>query len=135
MLPRKYSSSEAVPTAAKYTYQSNIYEFPLILRMHLGRMLSFGVGGYYAIVKGDIGVASEVGGAKGSTRASYGDSAQTTSDFGAVTSLALRFRMLPLIYLLIDGRYTIGMKNNSTAAGGDRKYNDMQLLAGLQLGF
>jgi hypothetical protein len=64
----------------------------------------------------------------------YASQNQSDTDYGVATSLALTLRFAPLIHILFDGRYLIGLKN-TTLAGGDRKFNDMELLAGLQLGF
>jgi hypothetical protein len=133
--PRKFSYSTVTPTVTKYTATATAYEFPALLRFHLGRTLSFGLGGYYAKAKGDIGLDSETNGVKSSQGVTFASQQQSDSDYGIATSLALTMRLAPLTHLLVDGRYLIGLKNNSLAAGGDRKYNDMELLAGLQFGF
>lgn len=134
VMPRTYESSDALAgTTTKYS--AKIYQFPALLRMHLGRFLSFGAGGYYTRAAGDITTETKSPAGTSSQATTYTARNQTTTDFGALASLALYFRLAPLTHLTFDGRYAMGMKNNSTVAGSDRKFNDMQLLAGLQFGF
>lgn len=134
VMPRAYESTDvAANTTTRYS--AKIYQFPALLRMHLGRFLSFGVGGYFARAAGDISTETKSSAGTSAQSTTYTARNQTTSDFGALASLALYFRMAPLTHLTFDGRYAMGMKNNSTVAGSDRKFNDMQLLAGLQFGF
>ena len=45
--PRKFSFGTTSPTTANFTVIANGYEFPALLRLHMGRTLSFGFGGYY----------------------------------------------------------------------------------------
>ena len=135
VMPRTYESSTVVPTVTTTKYSAKIYQFPALLRMHLGRVLSFGVGGYYARAAGDITTETKSSAGTSAQTTTYTARSQTTTDFGALASLALYFRLAPLTHLTFDGRYAMGMKNNSTIAGSDRKFNDMQLLAGLQFGF
>jgi len=135
-MPRKYEYNTAVPTSTKTTLSGKMYEFPVLLRMHLGRLFSLGVGGYYAKAAGQISGETQTEGAGTTTQVyTYAARNQTETDYGALVSLALYMRMAPLTYFTVDGRYAMGMKNTSTIAGSERKYNDMQLLAGLQFGF
>ncbi len=135
-MPRKYDYNTAVPTSTKTTLSGKMYEFPVLLRMHLARLFSLGVGGYYAKAAGQISGETQTEGAGTTTQAfTYAARNQTETDYGALVSLALYMRMAPLTYFTVDGRYAMGMKNTSTIAGSERKYNDMQLLAGLQFGF
>lgn len=133
--PRKFSFSTATPVAAKFTMSANAYEFPVLLRFHLGRFFSFGVGGYYAKAKGDIALATEMNGATSSSSTTFAAQNQSDSDYGIATSIALTSRLGPLTHLVLDGRYLIGLKNDSLAASGNMKFNDMEVLAGLQFGF
>ncbi|HEY8279658.1 MAG TPA: hypothetical protein VIH99_08545 [Bdellovibrionota bacterium] len=126
---------KAGDTGSKIAYSGKMYEFPALLRAHLGRTLSLGIGGYFAKVSGDITETTTTGSSSTTRVVSPATLNQTATDHGIVTSLALALRLAPLTYLLFDGRYTIGLKNNSTAAGGERKFNDSQLLAGLEFGF
>ena len=133
--PRKFSHATLSPSDAKITYTANMYQFPVLFRAHLGRTFSLGVGAYYAKAKGDLTVESVTNSGKSSQKATFASQGLSDSDYGLASSVAISFRLLPLTYLLLDGRYLMGLKNNSTVVGGDRKYNDMQLLAGLQFGF
>jgi|GEM_PF-4362975 len=135
-MQRKYEYNTVVPTNTRTTVSASLYEFPVLLRMHLGRLFSLGVGGYYAKAAGDLGTETRTeGGPASKQTATYTSRNLTSTDYGALVSLALYFRLAPITHFTIDGRYAIGMKNNSTVAGTERKYNDMQLLAGLQFGF
>ncbi|MGZ3657602.1 MAG: hypothetical protein ACXVB9_05855 [Bdellovibrionota bacterium] len=133
--PRKFTYSTAVPSATTVTATAKVYEFPALLRFHLGRTFSFGMGGYYASGKGDIGVETNANGTTTSQSVTYASQNQTNSDYGLLGSIAFTMRLGPLTHLVFDGRYLAGLKNNSTIAGSDRKYNDLELLAGLQFGF
>lgn len=134
MIPRAYQTTD-LATNVTTRYSGKIYEIPALLRMHLGRLMSFGVGGYVAKASGELSTETTTGTAVSSGTTTYLARNQTTGDFGALASLALYFRLGPVTYLTFDGRYTMGLRNNSTVAGSDRKFNDMQLLAGLQIGF
>ena len=133
--PRKFSYSTAVPNATTVTSSAKVYEFPVALRLHLGRNFSLGFGGYYAMGKGDITQETTSAAGASSQTVSYASQSQTDSDYGLLGSIQAGFRLTPLTHLVFDARYLMGLKNNSTIAGSDRKYNDLELLAGLQLGF
>jgi len=133
--PRKFSYSTAIPNATTVTSSGKVYEFPALLRLHMGRTFSLGFGGYYAMGKGDITQETTSEAGKSTQSVTYASQSQTDSDYGLLGSAQLRFRLTPLTFLLFDARYLMGLKNNSTVAGSDRKYNDFELLAGLQLGF
>jgi hypothetical protein len=113
-----------------------LYEFPVLLRLNLPGPLSFGIGGYYAHYQGKIAEeTSTVGGNTVGAEYSYESRSATTTDYGLATSLALAFPMAPLMRLLFDARYTMGLKDNDIRATNTLKYNDLQFLAGLQVGF
>ena len=112
-----------------------LYQFPVLLRLNLGSMLSFGFGGYYARYQGKIFEQSTSGAAITSGEYAYSDKFATEHDYGLATSLALYFPMAPMMKLLLDGRYTMGLRDNDTRDTFQLKYNDYQLLAGLQIGF
>jgi hypothetical protein len=133
--PRKYSLATAVPTATNVTYTGKTYEFPAALRIHLGRNFSLGFGGYYAMSKGDVQQQTTSAAGSSTQSVTYASQNQTDSDYGLLGSIQAGFRLTPLTHLVFDARYLMGLKNNSTIAGSDRKYNDLELLAGLQLGF
>lgn len=133
--PRKFSYSTAVPTATTVTSTSKVYEFPAAFRFHLGRNFSLGFGGYYAMGKGNLTQQTTSDAGSSTQNVTYASQGQTDSDYGLLGSAQIAFRLTPLTHLVFDGRYLMGLKNNSTIAGSDRKYNDFELLAGLQLGF
>ncbi len=121
--------------ATETTTSKDLYEFPALLRFNLGSSLSFGFGGYYAHYQGKISEETKTGNAITSAEYNYSDKSATTTDYGLATSVALGFSIGPLTKLLFDGRYTMGLKDNDTQGTNALKYNDFQLLTGLQIGF
>ena len=121
--------------ATETTTEKNLYEFPALIRFNLGSSLSFGFGGYYAHYQGKIFEETTTGNNTTSAEYNYSDKFATTTDYGLATSVALGFTIAPLTKLLFDGRYTMGMKDNDTQGTNALKYNDFQLLSGLQIGF
>lgn len=135
-MARKFEFTTVVPVSSTVTLNAKMYEFPVLLRMHLGSFFSLGVGAYYARGSGEISGETKLSnGATSKQIYTYASRNQTVSDYGALASIALYFHLAPLTQLLLDGRYTIGMKNNNTVAGSERKFNDSQFLAGLRFGF
>ncbi len=131
-----------LPRSFQYTplYYTNItvtlktIQYPVLLRAYLFDMLSIGAGGYYA--KYISGVKYET-----STPAGIQNTSNTLalsnleeSDYGLVGSVAIYIPFSKLSRLMLDGRYTVGLKDNSLATN-EIKYNDIQVLAGLQVGF
>jgi len=133
--PRKFSYSTAVPNATTVTSTNKVYEFPALLRFHLGRKFSLGFGGYYEVGKGNISQQTTSDAGSSTQNLTYASQHQTDSDYGLLGSAQMAFRLTPLTHLIFDARYLMGLKNNSTVAGSSRKYNDFELLAGLQFGF
>lgn len=127
-------SSQTVGTTTTMT-KKELYEFPVLLRVNLGSMLSFGFGGYYARYQGKIFEEATTGASVTSAEYAYSDKFATQHDYGLATSLALYFPLAPLAKFMIDGRYTMGLRDNDTRETYQIKYNDYQVLAGLQVGF
>ena len=120
--PRKASYSTVTPVISKVTVTTKVYEFPALLKLHLGHFFAFGVGGYYAKGKGDATVETDIGGAKTTQNETFAQLQQSDSDYGIATSLALTTRLAPLTYFLLDGRYLIvrklGTPQNPELAAG-----------------
>lgn len=120
-LPRKFEYTVGASTLA--TSEFNTVQFPVILRATLGGILSLGVGGYYAYYPD----APDV---RDSTNARL---THDNSDYGVATSVALYMPFSPISRFMIDGRYNIGVKDNLPGSR-ELKYNDLQVLVGLQFG-
>jgi hypothetical protein len=129
--PRKFSYSTS---STQYTLSYKAYEFPVLLRFHLARFFSVAGGAYYSKASGGMSQTSTTNGVTTSQGVSFTSQNQTNTDYGAVVSAALTMKIAPLTRFLIDGRYLMGTKNDSLS-GGNMKFNDMELLAGLQFGF
>ena len=129
-VPREYEFNSF---ALRYTYQQKMVQFPVLLRAYLGGILSLGFGGYYSKYQGDLAIKTKNLGITTTSSMKYDTAGLTTDDYGFASSLALYLPLAPMTKLLIDGRYNIGVKDNSTAPG-ELIYNDMQLLVGIQIG-
>lgn len=108
-LTRSYEDANKTPTKRK------MMEVPVLLKAYLGHSIAFGAGAYYA--KYDQAGLN-----------------QSPTDYGLATNIALYYRVAKFTKLLLDARYTMGIKNNNTGIGTTH-YNDVLLLTGLQLGF
>lgn len=119
-LPRKFEYSVG---ATPQTSEFNVYQFPVLLRATLGGILSLGVGGYYAHYPDAPQVRDSLGNMLD----------HETSDYGVATSVAIYMPFSPISRFMIDGRYNIGVKDNLRSPR-EMKYNDLQILVGLQFG-
>jgi len=117
--PRKIATSPA----QTWTY----IEVPVLLRFHMGRAFSLGVGGYYAFMMGDIKRPS--GG--NLTAAAAG---VKTSDYGVVGSAAFMIPMGKSAAFRIDGRYLAGAQSVNTAATIARKWSGYEAIVGVTFG-
>lgn len=133
-LPRKYSYTTVIPIDTDITVTQKMTQFPVLLRAYLGELLSIGVGGYYAKYTGNIKVDYRVGPYTSSYTSAYGTQNMTTEDYGFVGSLAFYIPFTPLTRFLLDARYTVSAKDNNPS-GAELKFNDIQGLVGLQIGF
>lgn len=133
-LPRKHSFSTASPRSTTVTRAAKTYEFPLLLRLHMSRSFSFGIGGYYSTATGQISEETVSDSGASYRTLTYAEAKQSRADFGLASSLCLYFWVGPLLHWVVDARYTMGLKNNHTD-GGSKRFNDVQLLTGLQFGF
>lgn len=123
-LERKYKNDNTTTT-------QKLLEFPVVLRVHVGSIFSLGFGGYYAKYRGAI---TEQFANTAPISKTYAAERLETSDYGFVSSLAIYFPIVPGIRFLLDGRYTISTKNNHVTPG-DTRFNDLQALGGIQIGF
>jgi hypothetical protein len=134
-LPRNFEYGQNVPSVAHTTVKMKMLEVPVVFKAYLGHALSVGLGGYYAKYKGDISYEStDAFGQTSVTNKTLSAAGHSASDYGLVTSLGLYIPLAPLTRIILDGRYTIGIKNNNIGAG-TTTYNDLQLLAGVRFSF
>jgi hypothetical protein len=130
-VPRVYKTSGLDTTT---TTTQKLYEFPVLLRIHPVSFFSLGGGVYYGSYTGTV--STKVESATGTTQSSstYAAAARSKRDYGLAAAAALYMPLAPLLKFVIDGRYTVGARNNSTGSGS-LKFNDTQVLAGFRLGF
>ncbi|MGE3260646.1 MAG: outer membrane beta-barrel protein [Bacteriovoracia bacterium] len=134
-LARNYEYGAVVPTISSTEAKMKMIEFPVVFKAYLGHALSLGIGGYYAKYQGDISYEkTDAFGVKSITSQSLRAANHSESDYGLVTSLGLYFPLAPLTRIMVDGRYTLGIKDNNIGAG-TTTYNDLQLLAGIRFSF
>lgn len=129
--PRKFSYNTSPDVTVTKTM--NMVQIPVVLRATLGGVLSLGLGGYYALYNSDQ--QTEVKSDRGTvlSTSSYLLNNHEETDYGIVTSLALYVPFTPLSRFVLDGRYNMGVKDNDLGPN-ETKYNDIQILAGIQLG-
>jgi hypothetical protein len=134
-LPRKYefANINAGITSSVVATQKML-QVPVLFRAYLGKVLSLGFGGYYAKYNGSYAFETTTLGVKTTGSSTYAAAGLSDSDYGFVSSIALYIPMAPMFRIILDGRYTVGVKDNSTTTT-EMKFNDIQALAGFQLGF
>jgi hypothetical protein len=60
---------------------------------------------------------------------------RTSSDYGIIGSASARWALNAGVGLLFDLRYSIGLQDNDTLETNELKFNDVQLIGGLQIYF
>jgi hypothetical protein len=134
-LPRKYEYDVTSPAVYTTKVSLKMIEVPLVLKAYLGHAMSVGIGGYWAKYKDSVTYENIYpGGSETMSTKTLSDAGNTATDFGLVTSLGLYFPLAPLTRIIVDGRYTLGVKDNDPGAG-TKTYNDIQLLAGIRISF
>ncbi len=111
------------------TSRWNMIHIPALFRLNIGSVVSLGVGGYYGL---GIGKAHTEGTLVGVAFTDDSDlSDNQKSDYGALGSLEIKFRLGSHINLVFEGRYLMGMKNVSSSTTSTQKISHVQGLAGL----
>lgn len=127
-VPRKVGTNIAGVNVSTLT--SNSLEVPLLVRCTLLPIVSFGLGVYYAHTLGD-GTTSRPNVAD--TPFKYELSNVSTSDFGLEASVAASYPILPMLSIVGDVRYLLGL-TNQTSGTTTTQYRDLQFLAGVSVG-
>ena len=126
------AKQEATISGFDTTTEFTVIQVPILVRFHLMRYLSIGVGGYVAREQGDVAYTATSGGTTTSGTSAY---TNTKTDYGAEASLGLKIPMGMMSSILIDGRYIYGMKDLDPSINGKVNTRAFQLLAGLHFGF
>lgn len=108
-------------------------EIPLMLRLTMIPMLSFGGGVYYAHVSQTETIDGRILGVAVNTKRENSDFRQ--DDFGLRLSARFEMPLAPLVKLLLEGNYVHGLRDLTVSNTTERKNRELQLLTGVQLGF
>jgi hypothetical protein len=127
-VPRQYAISGG---SYDYSTKQNFLQVPVMLRANLMNVISLGVGGYVGRYMGEPEYTVNSGVTP--TRLGYGPGALSQTDYGTMASLAFYTPLTPLARFVFDARYVISAKNADQSAN-DRKFRDIQLLVGVQMG-
>lgn len=134
-LPRKYETGVTTPDTYTSKISMKMIEVPLVLKAYLGHAMSIGIGGYWAKYKDSVTYENIYpGGSVTMNTKTLKEAGNSATDYGLVTSLGLYFPIAPLTRIIIDGRYTLGAKDNDLG-GGKKTFNDIQLLGGIRVSF
>ncbi len=132
-ITRKYDMTIAAAGVSQTSTQSqHAVEIPALLRYHVAHYFSVGAGGYAAIGTGNVKTTGPSGTVTSSTYASAG---LKNRDYGVLFSAALHIPVSTGASFLVDGRYSMGLTDvnaDSKSLPVEEKYNDIQVLAGLQ---
>ena len=132
-LTRQYSLSDG-NSADTLTARLHSLEIPAVLRFEVLSIASVGAGLYYAKSVGQVScVGSNCGGI---TPSSYSDAGLKTSEVGLVLSGGVKIPVaLTPFSVLTDVRVTRGLTNMlvDQTGGVSQKYNDVQILLGLNM--
>jgi hypothetical protein len=112
----------------------NYVQIPVQLRYWVGKYLTLGAGGYYALPVGDI----KAGGSSlpGGGSIPYATAGFKKNDYGLLGSVGFNAPVGPTAAVFAEGRYALGLDDqNATAiAGTTTKWQDIQILVGLRFG-
>lgn len=108
------------------SYRMSTFQIPLLLRVSLP-IVSFGAGAYYAFKLGDITQEDLLTGGETDLEPAK------SGDFGLMGNVRLSFPFAPTMAIVLDGRYSFGLTNQSETAGETAKTRDLAVFAGLNL--
>jgi len=118
-------------TSGTNSISSQVFEVPVILKIHLFRFFSIGAGGYYASNSGNL---SESGSTNNSslTYSAYGINPY---DYGLLGNVSIHVPLTPGVLFRVDGNYQSGLVNVSSNTNNNFQYRDMSVLAGFTFYF
>jgi hypothetical protein len=113
-------------TQTVYTFEGP--QLPILFRLAVNRVLSFGMGGYAFHAVGNY--AKKTGGTTEVRAFGFGDYGR--DDTGVAMSVALRFGLGSQISVVLDGRLLYGLQNISEGTGFTTRLYDIQAMAGVK---
>lgn len=136
--PKKLTDNSVAHTEQTDLQKHKVLEVPILFRYWFGRVVSFGLGGFYKHYMSNP--TNTVSIKNTTTNAAVGTA--TTTDVvntpkynaGLEASLGIDLPLSQRCSFMIDGRYQFGMVNQETSAsaGWAYKYDSIQALAGLR---
>jgi hypothetical protein len=127
-VPRGFQASFSDGTTAAYTF--NTVQVPLAFRYDILKTVSIGIGGYFSHGIGNIAIV----GTDSTSQLAYGDGTYGADDSGGLVSLGLKFPLIKVLSLIVDGRYLYGLQNVSKVPGVTTYLRDLQVLGGIRFG-
>ncbi len=115
--------------------RASYWSFPLIARFWLGDFLSVGAGPYFNFISGDVEIETKNPGGTTITSASASAQGLRGSDFGLLGSAQLKLGLAPALSALVDVRYVLGLTDFDSSDVSTQHWRDVQILAGISLGF
>jgi hypothetical protein len=129
-MKKKTTLAVTSPAVSSTTVEMTSYMVPVIFRTSFvpGGFVNVGAGAYYEVGStiSQDGVSS-----------TYANQGLKNHDLGLVGSAQLRLPLAPLVHVLADARYLMGLTEQSTdvASNGSTKNRSLQVYAGLSVGF
>ncbi len=119
--PRGFSVTNSGVTSI---YSTQALMFPIMIRHKWFDLISIGVGGYFShsFIQGSWDVIPS------------GVTTMNLDDSGVILSGDLRFKILPLVNLVLDARYLYGFQNLNASSAFTAYVRDLQVLVGLRFG-
>lgn len=92
------------------------------------------VGAYYSLGVGNVSTTITVPSLPSTTNtsSSYTGANMSASDIGLIGTVRGMYPILPMLSIVADVRYALGLLNVSTAAGTSSSYRNLEFLAGAQ---
>jgi len=117
-------------TSAFTTSSHGRLQIPAMLKITSLPIVSFGAGPYLEMAIGDVGLKNEITGLESTV--TYEALNRDSTDYGIAAAISADVALAPLIALLFDVRYQIGLKNLSRTASTEFKFRGFQVLAGVK---
>ncbi len=109
----------AAPIEANLTQKYIV--IPVVARFTLLPIISVGAGISYGVKSGDLT----------SDNSAFPFTGTAKNNLSLTGSVALRLPLAPMFGFLVDARYNLGLTDQSGTAGTTQKFNQIQILAGL----
>lgn len=106
---------------------------PVGLRLRLIPFFNLGLGGYYGVATSSQADQSVSVPGLATATSEVALASEQKSDYGLYSSVSVEFSIFPSAAIFVDGRYLLGLKNQSASEGSSLKFNHFQFLSGLSV--